>query len=158
MREPVKKKSVLLLGATGLVGSQCLDLFLANDHFGPVTTLTRRPLAINPADPKHVNHLVDFDNPESYRGKVAADIVVCALGTTLKKAGSREMFRKVDFHYAFELSRAAFEQGAEHLLLVSSKGADADSRFFYNRVKGELEDSLAKLGYARLSIFRPSLL
>jgi len=89
---------------------------------------------------------------------VTADIVVCALGTTIKKAGSREAFHKVDFHYAFELSKAAFEQGAEHFLLVSAKGAAVDSRFFYNRVKGELEDALAKLGYARLSIFRPSLL
>jgi uncharacterized protein YbjT (DUF2867 family) len=158
VRETDKKRSVLLLGATGLVGSHCLNLFLANDHFSQVSTLTRRPLATTPIDPNHVNHVIDFDNPESYHGKVAADIVVCALGTTLKKAGSRETFRKVDFNYAFELSKAAFENGAGHLLLVSSKGAAVDSRFFYNQVKGELEAALAKLGYARLSIFRPSLL
>ena len=158
MREPEKKRSVLLLGATGLVGSQCLNLFLANDHFSKVSTLTRQPLATNPVDPQYVNHVIDFDNPESYYGKVTADIVVCALGTTIKRAGSRETFRKVDFQYALELSKAALENGAGHLLLVSAKGAAADSRFFYNRVKGELEDALAKLGYARLSIFRPSLL
>lgn len=158
MREPEKKRSVLLLGATGLVGSQCLNLFLANDHFSQVMTLTRRPLATNPVDPKHVNRVIDFGHPVSYHGKVTADIVVCALGTTLKKAGSREMFRQVDYQYALELSKTALENGAGHLLLVSAKGAAADSRFFYNRVKGELEDALAKLGYARLSIFRPSLL
>lgn len=158
MREAVKKRSVLLLGATGLVGSQCLNLFLANDHFSQVSTLTRRPLVKTPPDTNHVNHVIDFDDPESYHGKVTADLVICALGTTIKKAGGREAFRKVDFHYAFELSKAALENGAGHLLLVSAKGAAADSRVFYNRVKGELEAALAKLGYARLSIFRPSLL
>ncbi len=158
MRETDKQRSVLLLGATGLVGGQCLNLFLANDHFSQVTTLSRRPLATNPVDPHHVNHVIDFDAPESYHGKVTADIVVCALGTTIKKAGSREMFRRVDFHYAFELSRAALENGAGHLLLVSARGAAADSRVFYNRVKGKLEDAISGLGFETLSIFRPSLL
>ncbi len=158
MPEPVKKRSVLLLGATGLVGSQCLNLFLANDHFSQVSTLTRRPLATNPVDPKHVNHVIDFDDPESYHDKMTVDIVICALGTTIKKAGSREMFRRVDFHYAFDLSKAALETGAGHLLLVSAKGAAADSRVFYNRVKGELEDAISGLGFETLNIFRPSLL
>jgi len=158
VREPEKKRSVLLLGATGLVGGQCLDLFLADDRISRVTTLTRRPLVAAPVGAGHVNHVIDFEAPESYHGKVTADIVVCALGTTIKKAGSREKFRRVDFHYAFELSKAALEKGAGHLLLVSAKGAAADSRFFYNRVKGELEAALAELGYARLTVFRPSLL
>ena len=158
MRETDKQRSVLLLGATGLVGGQCLNLFLANDNFSQVTTLSRRPLATNPVDPHHVNHVIDFDAPESYHDKVTADIVVCALGTTLKKAGSREMFRRVDFHYAFELSKTALENGAGHFLLVSAKGAAADSRVFYNRVKGELEDAISGLGFETLSIFRPSLL
>ena len=158
MRKPGQKRSVLLLGATGLVGSQCLNLFLTSGHFKQVTTLSRNPLDFQPKNSGHVNHVIDFEAPESYHGKAAADIVVCALGTTLKKAGSREMFRRVDFHYAFELSKAAFENGAEHLLLVSAKGANANSRFFYNRVKGELEDAVSALGFETLSIFRPSLL
>ena len=156
--EPDKKRSVLLLGATGLVGSQCLNLFLASGHFTQVITLSRRSLATHPDNSNHINHVIDFDAPESYRDKVTADIVVCALGTTIKKAGSREMFRRVDYHYALELSKAALENGAGQLLLVSAKGAAADSRVFYNRVKGELEDAISNLGFESLSIFRPSLL
>ncbi|MCP3950693.1 MAG: hypothetical protein GY697_00510 [Desulfobacterales bacterium] len=158
MGETDKKRSVLLLGATGLVGRQCLNLFLARGYFKQVITLSRRPLATHPVDPHHVDHVIDFDAPESYHGKLTADIVVCALGTTIKKAGSREMFRRVDFDYAFELSKAALENGAGHLLLVSAKGAAPDSRVFYNRVKGELEAAVSGLGFESLSIFRPSLL
>jgi len=155
MGEPGKKKTVLILGATGLVGGRCRDLFLGDERFSQVVTLTRKPLT---ADAGSSNHVIDFEAPESYRGKTAADIVVCALGTTIKKAGSREKFRRVDFDYAFDISKEALEAGARHLLLVSAKGAAADSRFFYNRVKGELENAAATLGYECLSIFRPSLL
>ena len=154
----MKKKTVLILGATGLVGGCCRDLFMADRRFSKVVTLTRTPLADGAGSSRHVNQVIDFDAPESYRGKTAADVVVCALGSTIKKAGSREQFRRVDFDYAFDLSRAALENGARHLLLVSAKGAATDSRFFYNRVKGELEAAVAGLGYERLSIFRPSLL
>jgi uncharacterized protein YbjT (DUF2867 family) len=158
MDKPENKKSILLLGATGLVGGECLNLLLADDDFSKVVTLTRRSLSTGSADPRYVNHVIDFDEPESYHRKVTADIVICALGTTIKKAGTREKFRRVDFDYAFEISKAAFENGARHLLLVSSKGAAPDSRFFYNRVKGELEVALAGLGFESLSVFRPSLL
>jgi uncharacterized protein YbjT (DUF2867 family) len=131
---------------------------LANDHFSQVTTLTRRPLSGARNDSRHVNHVINFDEPENYRGFVAADIVICALGTTIKKAGSRERFRKVDFDYPYTLSRAALENGAGHLLLVSAMGAAPGSRIFYNRVKGELEAAVARLAFKSLSIFRPSLL
>jgi uncharacterized protein YbjT (DUF2867 family) len=154
----VPTKSILLLGATGLVGGECLDQILAGDHFSQVTTLTRRPLPRVRDDSRHVNHVIDFDEPESYRSRVTADIVICALGTTIKKAGSREMFRKVDFDYPYTLSRAALKKGAEHLLLVSAMGAAPGSRFFYNRVKGELEAAVSRLAFKNLSIFRPSLL
>ena len=154
----LKPATVLILGATGLVGGRCLDRFLESEHFATVVTLTRSALSTGSAGRGHVNHAIDFDAPESYRDKTAADVVVCALGTTIKKAGSREQFRRVDFDYAFELAKAARESGARHLLLVSAKGAAADSRFFYNRVKGDLETAVAGLGYECLSIFRPSLL
>jgi len=158
MTEKVQNETVLILGATGLVGSHCLQRFLAQDQFSRVVTLSRKPLDISPARSGHRNHVIDFDQPASYQDKVAADIVICALGTTIKKAGSREKFRRVDFHYQLAFARAARSAGARHLLLVSAKGAAANSRFFYNRVKGELETAVMGLGYERLSIFRPSLL
>ncbi len=158
MQRSGNEKSVLLLGATGLVGRACLNLLLADARFSPVVTLTRRPLPEAVAHPNHTGHVIDFDDPDSYRDKMGADIVICALGTTIKKAGTREDFRRVDFDYAFNLSKTAFQKGARHLLLVSAKGAAAESRFFYNRVKGELEEAISGLGFERLSIFRPSLL
>jgi len=147
-----------MLGATGLVGSHCLQRFLAHDQFTQVVTLTRKELDIDPGTLGHRNHVIDFDRPESYQDKMAADVVVCALGTTIKKAGSRENFRRVDLHYPLALAQAALAAGARHFLLVSAKGAAADSRIFYNRVKGALEAAVMKLGYERLTIFRPSLL
>jgi len=158
MTQKVQNQTVLILGATGLVGSRCLPLFLAHEHFSQVVTLTRKPLDVKPAQSGYRNHVVNFDRPESYRNKVAADVVVCALGTTIKIAGRRENFRRVDFDYPLALSQAALAAGARHFLLVSAKGADANSRFFYSRVKGQLETALIELGYKRLSIFRPSLL
>lgn len=154
----IQNKTVLILGATGLVGSHCLQRFLAHDQFTQVITLTRKSLDSDPGTLGHRNHVVDFDRPDSYRDKVTADVVVCALGTTIKKAGSRENFRRVDLHYPLALAQAALAAGAGHLLLVSAKGATTDSRIFYNRVKGELEVAVMKLGYERLTIFRPSLL
>jgi len=156
--QPTHQKTVLLLGATGLVGSHCLQRFLADAYFTPVVTLTRKALDIGSAGRGHRNYVIDFDQPETYREKVTADVVICTLGTTIKKAGSRDAFRRVDFDYTLALARAAHAAGAEHFLLVSAKGAAANSRFFYNRVKGELEMAVMEIGYKQLSIFRPSLL
>jgi len=158
MKEKKQKETVLILGATGLVGSHCLERFLTHEHFTRVVTLTRKPLDLRPGPPGHHNHVIDFERPESYHDKVAADVVVCALGTTIKKAGSRESFRRVDFYYPLVLAQAAHAAGARHFMLVYAKGAAANSRFFYNRVKGELEAAVMEIGYEQLSIFRPSLL
>jgi uncharacterized protein YbjT (DUF2867 family) len=87
-----------------------------------------------------------------------ADHVICALGTTIKKARTKENFYRVDFTYSYETARMASEQGAEHYLLVSAMGADSGSSIFYNRVKGELEQAVQKLPYRSVSIFRPSLI
>lgn len=151
-------QSVLLLGATGLVGGECLKLLCAEDFWRRVIALTRRPLPEEAHHPKVENQVIDFDRAEDNRELISAGQVICALGTTIKKAGSQENFYKVDFTYAYELARIARENGAEHLLLVSSSGADARSPIFYSRVKGELEEAVKTLGYPALSIFRPSLL
>lgn len=151
-------QSVLLLGATGLVGGECLKLLCTDDFWQRVIVLTRHPLPREAQHPKVENRVIDFDRVEEYRELISARQVICALGTTIKKAGSQENFYKVDFTYAYELAHIARENGAEHLLLVSSSGADPRSRIFYSRVKGELEEAVKTLGYPALSIFRPSLL
>jgi uncharacterized protein YbjT (DUF2867 family) len=152
------QRSVVLVGASGLVGAECLRLLLADPGVERVVVLARRPLAATPSSPKLAAHVVDFDHLEAHAGLLAADQLVCALGTTIGQAGSRERFRAVDLGIPLALGARAVAEGVRHYLLVSALGADASSRVFYNRVKGELEQALAALPLRSLSIVRPSLL
>ncbi|CAN5842999.1 oxidoreductase [soil metagenome] len=157
-----KTSSVLLLGATGLVGSECLRLLLSDPHYERVVVLTRRPLPTVQRTAtgagKLMEQVIDFDEIALHAQLTQVDQVICALGTTIRKAGSRERFRQVDFGYPLEIARLANERGASHFLLVSAIGANAGSRFFYNRVKGELEVAVTALPYRSVTIVRPSLL
>ena len=152
-------RRVLLAGATGLVGRECLELLVADPGVVTVTALVRRD---PPAELRRSSKLrferADFDRLEDSRRLFAADQVVCALGTTIRKAGSREAFRRVDFDYPLAMARLALTLGARHFLLVSALGASARSSVFYSRVKGELEEAVLALGYPSVTIVRPSLL
>ena len=154
----MNKKSILLLGASGLVGGECLKLLIHEGPYEKIIVLTRSPLTTDIQDSRIDHHIIDFDRLGEYRHLMKADHVICALGTTIKKARTKENFHKVDFTYSYEIARMASEQGAEHNLLVSSMGADPGSSIFYNRVKGELEQAVQKLPYRSVSIFRPSLI
>ena len=149
-------RTALLLGATGLVGRHCLDLLLADDAYAAVTTLARRPL--DRTHPKLTQHVVDFDRLSARREMFAVQDAFCCLGTTMKEAGSKAAFRKVDYTYPLEAAQAAAGAGAEQYLLVSAIGANAKSRIFYNRVKGEVEDAVGALPFYGTYVFRPSLL
>ena len=154
--------TVLLLGATGLVGRHALRAFLdARDPEGAprwdrIVTLTRRPLPAD--DPRHENHVVDFDRLEDHADLFACDTLVCALGTTIREAGSQEAFRHVDLDLPYEAAQRAAGAGAAHMLLVSSAGASETSAFFYSRVKGEVERRVMEVGFESVQILRPSLL
>lgn len=149
-------RTVLLAGATGLVGRHCLDELLADPGVAKVVAPTRRPLGVT--HEKLDNPVVDFDAlEEALRGQ-AFDQAICCLGTTIKQAGSREAFRRVDHDYPLALGRAARAGGAKHFLIVTALGSDERSLFFYNRVKGEVERDLRALGFEALTIARPSLL
>jgi uncharacterized protein YbjT (DUF2867 family) len=150
--------TILLLGASGLVGGECLKLLIYGGPYKKITVLTRSPLTTDIQDSRVHHHIIDFDRLGEYRHLMQADHVICALGTTIKKAGTKENFHRVDFTYSYEIARMASEQGAEHYLLVSSMGADSGSSIFYNRIKGELEQAVQKLSYRSVSIFRPSLI
>jgi uncharacterized protein YbjT (DUF2867 family) len=151
-------RKVLLVGVTGLVGRECLALLLADPTVGKLTALVRKPPADAPKGAKLRVVPVDFDHLDRQPELFEVDQVICALGTTIKVAGSQEAFRRVDFDYPLAVARKAREHGARHFLLVSALGADAGSRVFYNRVKGELEQALTGLGYPAMTIVRPSLL
>jgi len=150
--------SIAILGATGLVGRHCLDLLTRDPAFTRIVVLARRKFAEAMA-PRVEAHIVDFDHLEDRREALGVDQVICALGTTIKAVGgSKERFRDVDFRIPLDAARIARAQGARHFLLVSALGASVESRFFYSRVKGELEDALRSVGYRSLTIVRPSLL
>jgi uncharacterized protein YbjT (DUF2867 family) len=148
-------KSALLVGATGLIGRELLRLLAApGSGYGEVHALVRRPWADAPA--KVHAHVVDFDHMPSALPTV--DDVFCALGTTIKVAGSQEAFRRVDHDHVLAVARSALAAGATQFLVVSALGADAASGVFYNRVKGEMERDVAALGYRSVTIAQPSLL
>ena len=150
--------NVLLAGATGLVGRECLDLILADPAFAHVTAIVRRPLPPQAGFQKLTRVTIDFDRLGEHPAIFYVDQIFCALGTTMRKAGSQSAFRRVDFEYPLRIAELGLARGAGHFLLISSMGADSRSPVFYNRVKGELEDAITKLGYRSLTIVRPSLL
>jgi uncharacterized protein YbjT (DUF2867 family) len=151
-------KSVLLLGATGLVGSHCLRLLATDRAFDRVVVATRRSLPRELAQGNVEPHVVDFDDLAAHASLFRVDRIICALGTTIKQAGTQEAFRVVDYHYPLTAARLGHERGATHFLLVSSLGANPRSQVFYSRVKGELESAVLALPYRRVTIVRPSLL
>ena len=145
-----------MLGATGLVGGHCLDILVADEAYARVIVLARKPLPHHL--PKLLWHVVDFDRLAELGGLLRADDVFCCLGTTIRAAGSREAFDRVDFGYVVEAARVAAENGAGQLLLVSAVGAAPESRVFYSRVKGQVEQAVRELPFRGVHIFRPSLL
>ncbi len=153
----LNKKTALLVGATGLIGSQLLPLLLADSRYQEIRVLTRRSLQVKHANLKEV--VIDFAKLAEFDEKFfAVDDVFCCLGTTMKQAGSKAAFMKVDKDYPLLIADKAKQAGAKQFLLVSALGANAKSPFFYNKVKGEVEAALAKKDFAALQIFRPSLL
>jgi uncharacterized protein YbjT (DUF2867 family) len=152
----VTRRTALLAGATGLVGGHCLELLLHDDAYGQVTVLGRRELGTTHR--KLVQRVADFDRLAELGDVPRVEDVFCCLGTTMKQAGSEEAFRRVDFTYVYELARLASRHRAGQFLLVSALGANSQSRVFYNRVKGEVEEAVRKLPFDGVHIFRPSLL
>ncbi len=147
---------ILLAGATGLVGRHVLTQLLAAPECRAVVAPTRRALDVVHA--KLDNPLVDFEQLPAQAPWWRADAAICALGTTMRQAGSREAFRRVDHAYPLAIGRLARQHGATAFALNSAMGADPRSRLFYNRVKGELERDLQALGYPSLVLVRPGLI
>jgi uncharacterized protein YbjT (DUF2867 family) len=148
-------RHVVIAGATGLVGSHLLQQLLDDADVADVVALSRRPLAI--PHPKLVTAVVDFDHLADFALPPIDDCFLC-LGTTIATAGSRDAFRMVDFTLPLAVAQMALAVGATRCFVVSAMGADAKSRVFYTRVKGELEDALNALPFRTVVAFRPSLL
>lgn len=145
-----------MAGASGLVGGHCLRRLLATGLHEHVVAFVRGPL--NVVHKRLEQRTIDYERLGRMSAFPRGQDVFCCLGTTLKKAGSEAAFLKVDYEYVVRLAETSLRTGADHFYLVSAVGADPKSRVFYSRVKGEAEDSVAKLGFAGLHIFRPSFL
>jgi uncharacterized protein YbjT (DUF2867 family) len=151
------ERQALVIGATGLVGGLLVKSLLRNPAYDRIRILVRRPLELE--HPKLDQQVVDWEQLEEQKDLFRdVDDLYCCLGTTIKKAGSQENFRQVDLHYPVKAAILAKEHGVSQMLVISSMGADAGSRVFYSRTKGEMEEALSAIGFRSLHIFRPSLI
>lgn len=153
MMAAAKPRVALIAGASGLVGARCLKHLLLDPGTAGVHALGRRPLEMK--HKKLTEHVVDFANLGPLP---AADDAYCALGTTMKAAGSKEAFRAIDFVAVHNFAKAARAAGVEQFVLVTAMGADAKSSVFYNRTKGEVEEAVRALGFPTLHILHPGIL
>lgn len=146
---------LILAGATGLVGQHVLQLALKDERIESVVAPVRIGLA---AHPKLAAPIVNFDQLTQDDPWWQADAVICTLGTTMKKAHTKDAFRRVDYDYPLYVAGLAHQHGTLTYVLNSAIGADATSRIFYNQVKGELEQGLAEIGFRSLTYVRPGLI
>ena len=149
-------KTALIIGSTGLIGSQLLNFLLDSNDYLKVITFVKRDTGIK--HPKLSQHVIDFDKPETYKDLVVGDDFFCTIGTTIKKAGSKEAFRKVDFEYPRQFAAFALQNKVKQFLIISSLGADAKSGNFYLKTKGEIQDFLKDCNFESVSVLQPSLL
>ena len=146
----------LIIGATGATGKDLVTQLLADDTYSQVHCFVRKPLTLT--HPKLHAHVVDFENPEAWADLLRGDVAFSCLGTTLAVAGSKEAQWRVDYDYQYNFAKHCHNNGIPTFVLVSAAGAKAQSKLFYNRMKGQLEDAIKALGFARLLIFQPSVL
>jgi uncharacterized protein YbjT (DUF2867 family) len=150
-------RTALVAGPTGLVGRMLVKRLLANPAYGRVIALTRHPLP--DGDAKLVQLQTDYADLKRLKSQLACDDVFCGLGTTLRKAGSRVAFERVDYHMVVDLARATKAAGAKQFLVVSAVGAAPKFPApFYSRVKARMEQAVAEIGFRAVHIVRPSLL
>ena len=149
-------KTAIVLGASGLVGNEVLYALLNDADFSSIKIFIRKPLPIE--HPKLEQHIINFNVIGNYSGLITGDVIFCCLGTTIKTAGSKEAFRKVDYTYPLEFARIAKQNGVKTFMLTSSLGADKSSSNFYLKVKGEVEETLKQLEFNTLITLRPSML
>lgn len=149
-------KTAIVIGASGLVGQQLVNQLLIHQEFEKVKIFVRRKIGLT--HPKLDELVIDFDQPETWKDQIKGDVAFSTMGTTIKKAGTKENQYRIDFTYQFEFARHAAENGVPVFVLVSSLGANPTSSVFYSRMKGELDDAVGRLPFPKTLIFRPSIL
>lgn len=143
----------IIIGGTGATGKELVAQLLADQRFEAVTVLVRRPYF--EAHPKLTEIIVDFEKLNDYQHKITGDVAFSTLGTTLKDAGSKDAQWRVDHDYQLEFAKIAKANGVESFVLLSAFGADVNSSFFYNKMKGTLEENMQKLNFSQLTVLHP---
>lgn len=146
----------LVIGATGATGKDLVNQLLNDKEFDEVDIFVRKP--VNIQNDKLKVHVVNFEKPEEWKDRVKGDVAFSCLGTTLKDAGSKEAQKKVDFDYQYEFAKAAKDNEVEDYILVSAYGANPQSKIFYSKMKGELEEAVKQLHFNKITIFKPGML
>ena len=146
----------LIIGATGATGKDLLSQLLADDTYSEVHCFVRKPLTLT--HPKLHAHVVNFDTPEAWADLLHGDVAFSCLGTTLAVGGSKEAQWRVDYDYQYAFALQCKANGVPTFVLISAAGAKAQSKLFYNRMKGQLEDAVKALDFSSLLIFQPSVL
>ena len=146
----------LVIGATGATGKDLVKQLCQDSDFDEIDIFVRRRSDFHHEKVKA--HLVDFDHPEEWKHLVKGDVAFSCLGTTLKSAGSKENQKIIDYDYQFNFAKAAKENKVEDYILVSAYGANPDSKIFYSRIKGELEEAVKNLKFEKTTIFKPGML
>jgi uncharacterized protein YbjT (DUF2867 family) len=149
-------KTALIIGSSGLVGKKLLQLLLKDGQYQIIFSFVRKKSDLSHPRLKEIE--VNFDDLSNIQLDEAIDDFYCCIGTTIKTAGAQEAFRKVDYHYVIATAEFAHERGAKKMMVISALGSNSKSRIFYNRVKGEMEDTLSEMNFDGLYIFRPSML
>lgn len=144
----------LIIGATGATGKDLVQKLSQDKDFEEIHAFVRKP--VTSISEKVKFHVVNFEKPEEWKDLVKGDVAFSCLGTTLKDAGSKEAQRKVDFDYQLQFAKTAKENGVEDFVLVSAYGANPNSKIFYSRMKGELEEEVKKLHFNKITIFQPN--
>jgi uncharacterized protein YbjT (DUF2867 family) len=149
-------KEAVIFGASGLIGNSCLRRLLVHQAYDKVISIGRGP--IKASHPKLIHYEVDMSHSDNYRHLMRGDDLFIAMGTTMKKAGSKEAFFAIDHDLIFNIAKTGSLQNMNQLIFVSSIGADSRSLIYYLKVKGQLEDDVRRLPYWGVHIMRPSLL
>ena len=149
-------KKAIVIGATGMVGTQLIELLLKSENYSEIISFVRRPSSVS--HPKLNEQIVDFDKPEKWSDLIVGDVLFSTMGTTLAKAKNKDAQFNVDYNYQYWVANFAAKNGVPNYVLVSSAGANSKSSAFYMKMKGQLEDTVKTLPFKVISILQPGQL
>ena len=149
-------KKAIVIGATGMVGTQLIQKLIENEDFSEIVSLVRRKSGVS--NPKLTEYIINFNEPETWKSYVKGDVLFSSLGTTMAQVKTKKAQYEVDFNYQFTVAKIAANNGVSSYVLVSSAGANPNSKYFYLKMKGELEFAVQSLPFKKVILIKPGQL